>query len=339
MRRKDLLFKATDKLLGKSTDCTKRNEPLSQNPGQYCEASETQGLCHDASCFVLLSSIKPALGVERKMVGGREGGRWGILVWVPRMQNLRQGFLFLWFWWECSGEKGRDRKGSMWSQLDTSFSLMQWKALEYKRHDTNKASAVSPLLFFLGGWGWEKLLLGQEQLFGDRVPNTHCSWKTRAPTSKGDLQGTPTAPTRLGEVVLQRVSFQWSFPPRILPRTSAVGLREFPIFFFCSHAAWPHFHAFSFDSSKQTGFSWYNYWTSTANAKTGSRASCLPYIKDTLLATGMLIWLHLSLYLLLVSFLQWPASTSVIFFPSNFSVALSDSIWGCRHSLSWASSF
>ena len=41
--------------------------------------------------------------------GGRKRERWGILVWVPRMQNLRQGFLFMWFWWECSGEKGHER--------------------------------------------------------------------------------------------------------------------------------------------------------------------------------------------------------------------------------------
>ena len=48
--------------------------PAAQNPGQNCEASETQGLCHDASCSVLLSSIKPTSGVEREMEGGRERG-------------------------------------------------------------------------------------------------------------------------------------------------------------------------------------------------------------------------------------------------------------------------
>lgn len=196
---------------------------------------------------------------ERERDGGRERERWGILVWVPRMQNLRQGFLFMWFWWECSGEKGheRSRTGKGQCGLNWRPALAWCRGKLWSTHGTMpiRCQHCHPYFFFLGGWGREKLLLAQEQLFGDRVPNTHCSWKTRAPTSKGDLRGAPTAPARLGEVALQQASFQWSFPPRLLPWTSAVGLRECPIFFFFSHAARPHFHAFSFDSSKQTGFS------------------------------------------------------------------------------------
>lgn len=56
-----------------------QKDELSQSPGQNCEASETQGLCHNSSCFVLLSSIKPTSGLRER----REGEREVSLVWVP----------------------------------------------------------------------------------------------------------------------------------------------------------------------------------------------------------------------------------------------------------------
>lgn len=62
-RRELLLFKATDKLLVKDTDYTNIDKSLSQIQGKIVQPLK-HTLVRDASCFVLLSSIRPASRIK-----------------------------------------------------------------------------------------------------------------------------------------------------------------------------------------------------------------------------------------------------------------------------------